>query len=178
MKKIVSLLLVAAMAATLFAGCGKKDEGGSDKPALTGSMEEIANKIAEAQPTDIMAGVTPIDVTDTSEEGKWALSYNTGLSSADKISDAAVYEAMIGSMAFSMAVVRVKDAADAKAVAQEMSDNIDTRKWVCVEANEKMVAGYGDVVMLIMLDNQLDMSAQSYVDAFKKVCGGELDFTI
>ncbi len=177
MKKIVSLLLVVAMAATLFAGCGKKDTG-SDKSSLEGTMEEIANKIAEEQPAEIMAGVTPIDLTDTSEEGKWALNYNTGLSSADKISDAAVYEAMMGSMAFSMAVVRVKDAADAKTVAQEMFDNIDTRKWICVEANEKMVAGYGDVVMLIMLDNQLGMTAQSYVDAFKTVCGGELDFTI
>ncbi len=177
MKKLVSLLLVAAMAATLFAGCGKKDSG-TEKPSLSGTMEEIANKIAQEQPTDIMAAVTPIDVTDTSEEGAWALSYNTGLTSADKISDAAVYEAMIGSMAFSMAVVRVKDAADAKAVAQEMSDKIDTRKWVCVEANDKMVAGYGDVVMLIMLDTELGMTAQSYVDAFQKVCGGELDFTI
>ena len=57
-------------------------------------------------------------------------------------------------------------------------DEIDTRKWVCVGADEKIVAGYGDTVMLIMLDSQLGLSAQSYVDAFKSVCGGELDFTI
>jgi hypothetical protein len=32
--------------------------------------------------------------------------------------------------------------------------------------------------MLIMLDSQLGLKAQSYVDAFQQVCGGELDFTI
>ena len=75
-------------------------------------------------------------------------------------------------------MVRTAEGADPKAVAQEMTDNIDTRKWICVGADEKIVAGYGDTVMLIMLDSQLGLSAQSYVDAFAQVAGGELDFTI
>ena len=125
-----------------------------------------------------MGGIMPVDLTDTSEDGLWALQYNTGLTSGEKIKDIAVYEPMIGSIAFSMVLVRLNDAADAKTVAQEMSDNIDTRKWICVEADEKIVAGYGDVVMLIMLDSTSGMSAQSFVDAFKDICGGELDFTI
>ena len=45
-------------------------------------------------------------------------------------------------------------------------------------ADEKLVAGYGDTVMLIMLSSSMDLSAQSYVDAFAQVCGDELDFTI
>ena len=83
----------------------------------------------------------------------------------------------MGAQAFSLVLVRFSEGADAKAVAQEMTDNIDTRKWVCVGADEKIVAGYGDVVMLIMLDSGLNLKAQSYVDAFKEVCG-EPDFTI
>ena len=74
--------------------------------------------------------------------------------------------------------MRVADAANAKAVAQEMTDNINTNKWICVGADQKLVAGYGDTVMLIMLDSNLDLSAQAFVDAFAQVCGGELDFTI
>ena len=84
----------------------------------------------------------------------------------------------MGSMAFSMVLVRVADAKEAEAVAKEMSEKIDTRKWICVEANEKLVAGYGDVVMLIMLNSELGLTAQSFVDAFAGICGGELDFTI
>ena len=85
---------------------------------------------------------------------------------------------MAVSQAFSLVLARVADANDAEAVAKEMTDNIDTRKWICVGADEKVVAGYGDTVMLIMLDSQLGLKAQSYVDAFKSVCGGDPDFTI
>ena len=41
-----------------------------------------------------------------------------------------------------------------------------------------MAAGYGDTVMFIMVDSQLGLKAQSYVDAFQTVCGADLDFTI
>ena len=36
----------------------------------------------------------------------------------------------------------------------------------------------GDVVMFIMLDSGLGLSAQSYVDAFTALCGGKVDFSI
>ena len=65
-----------------------------------------------------------------------------------------------------------------KAVAEGMKNGIDPRKWICVGADEIMAAGYGDTVMFIMLDSQLDLSAQTYVDAFAQVTGGELDLPI
>ncbi len=176
MKKLIALLLALTMVAAMAAGCG--NNAASDKAPLEGTMEENAGKIIEKNPVEFMGGFMPVDLADTSEDGLWAITYNTGLSSAEKINDIAVYEPMMGSIAFSMVLVRLNDAADAKTVAQEMSDNIDTRKWICVEANEKIVAGYGDVVMLIMLDSTTGMSAQAFVDSFKEICGGELDFTI
>ena len=45
-------------------------------------------------------------------------------------------------------------------------------------ADEIMAAGYGDTVMFIMLDSQLGLKAQNYVDAFTGICGADLDFTI
>ena len=174
MKKLIALILVIAMAASLVA-CGSK---AADKALLEGTMEENALKVMEIAPVEFMGGIIPVDLTDTSEDGKWAVNYFTGLSDASKITDVAVYESMMGSQAFSLVMVRTAEGADAKALAQEMTDNIDTRKWICVGADEKIVAGYGDTVMLIMLDSQLGLSAQSYVDAFAQVAGAELDFTI
>ena len=175
MKKLIALMLVAVMAVSMVA-CGNK--AAADKAPLEGTMEENVMKVMEIAPVEFMGGIMPVDLADTSEDGKWALSYFTGLQSADSITDVAVYEPMMGSQAFSLVMVRVAEGADAKAVAQEMTDNIDTRKWICVGADEKIVAGYGDAVMLIMLDSQLGLSAQSYVDAFAQVAGAELDFTI
>ena len=174
MKKFIALMLVIAMAASL-AACGNK---AADKTPLEGTMEENTMKVMEIAPVEFMGGIIPVDLTDTSEDGKWAVSYFTGLSDAAKITDVAVYESMMGSQAFSLVMVRTAEGTDPKAVAEEMKSGIDPRKWICVGADEIMVAGYSDTVMFIMVDSQLGLKAQSYVDAFTQVAGGELDFTI
>ena len=174
MKKFIAFVLVAVMALSMVA-CGGK---GADKAPLEGTMEENVMKVMEIAPVEFMAGTMPVDLTDTSEDGKWALSYFTGLQSADNITDVCVYEPMMGSQAFSLVMVRTAEGADAKAVAQEMKDNIDPRKWICVGADEMMVVTYSDVVMLVMLDSQLGLSTQTYVDAFQQVAGAEVDFSL
>ena len=169
MKKLIAFVLVLVMAVSMVA-CGNK---AAEKTPLAGTMEENIMKIMEIAPVEFMGASMPVDLTDAD-----ATFYFTGLSDASKVTDVVVYESMLGAQAFSLILARVADGADTKAVAQEMTGGIDTRKWVCVGADEKIVAGYGDVVMLIMLDTQLGLKAQSYVDAFKTVCGADLDFTI
>ena len=173
MKKVIALMLALVMTVAMVA-CGNKESATVEKTPLAGTMEENAMKIMEIAPVEFMGGCIPVDLTDAD-----AVYYFTGLGSAEKITDVAVYESMMGSQAFSLILARTTEGGEvAKEVAQEMTDNIDTRKWICVGADEKIVAGYGDTVMLIMLDSQLGLKAQSYVDAFQSVCGGDLDFTI
>lgn len=169
MKKMIALVLVLVMALSL-AACGNK---AADKTPLAGTMEENTLKVMEIAPVEFMGTVLPVDLADA--DATW---YFTGLSDAAQITDVAVYEPMMGSQAFSLVMVRAAEGVDAKEVAQQMKDNIDPRKWICVGADEIMAAGYGDTVMFIMVDSQLGLSAQTYVDAFKTVCGAELDFTI
>lgn len=183
MKKLIALLLALVMLTAVFAGCNKEEEKENEEPVaeqemLEGTMEELVNKIIEKNPVEFMGNVIPVDLTDSSEETMWLFNSLTGLESAEKVNDVCAYEPMTGSQAFSLVAVRVNDAADAEDVAKEMKDNIDTGKWICVRADELMVAGYGDVVMLIMLDSGLGLQAQSFVDAFEDICGGELDFVI
>ncbi len=175
MKKFFAMLLALTMMFSL-AACGSTTQPTeapteASKPALEGTMEEIANKITEQNPAEFMGGTMTLDLTDLD-----GLKYNTGLDSADGITDAAVFGPMMGSIAFSLVLVRVDENTDAQAVAEAMKAGIDTRKWICVEANDLMVATYGDVAMLIMLDSETGLTAQSYVDAFQTVCGTELDF--
>ena len=182
MKKAISLVLAAVMSFALLTGCGgsaaEKETTAAPKASLEGTMEELLNQVVTENPVEFMGGVIPVNLEDTSEDGLWAIKSFTGLDSAEGLTEAAAFEPMMGSMAFSMVMVRVADSTQAKAVAEGMKAGIDTRKWICVEANEVMAAGYGDVVMFIMLDNGMGLSAQSFVDAFQKVAGGELDFTI
>ena len=178
MKKFVAVVLALAMVLSM-AACGKKTEE-TEAPALKveGTMEELLNKTIEQRPVEFMGGVIPVDLTDTSEDGLWVLKNYTGLDSAESITEAAAFEPMMGSLAFSMVMVRLAEGADAKTVAESMKSGIDTRKWICVEADDLKVAGFGDVVMLIMVNSDSGMTAQSFVDAFAKVAGFEAEFVM
>ena len=179
MKKIVSVVLALSLMLSL-AACGGKKAEETQAPALSveGTMEELLNKTVEQRPVEFMGGVIPVDLTDSSEDGLWAIKSYTGLDSAENITEAAAFEPMMGSLAFSMVLVRVAEGADAKTVAEAMKSGIDTRKWICVEADDLKVAGFGDVVMLIMVNSDSEMTAQSFVDAFAKVAGFEAEFVI
>ena len=172
MKKWIVFLLAVTLVLSMPA-CGRKKTA-----PLTGSMEQNVNQILQTNPVEFMGGMMPLDLKDTSEEGLWALKSYTGLDSAEKLTDAAVYEPMTGSQAFSLVLVRVTDSKDAQTVARQMKNNIDPRKWICAGADQVMAAGYQDVVMFIMVDSALGLSAQSYVDTFAELCGGKLDFTV
>jgi len=172
-------MLVLTMVLSM-AACGGKKNQETEAPALSvsGTMEELLNKTIEQRPVEFMGGVIPVDLTDSTEDGLWAIKSYTGLDSAEKITEAAAFEPMMGSMAFSMVMVRLAEGADAKAVAEAMKSGIDTRKWICVEADDLKVAGFGDVVMLIMVNSDSGMTAQSFVDAFAKVAGFEAEFVM
>ena len=114
-------------------------------------------------------GTMEVDLADPD-----ALKMFTGLGSADKISAAAVSESMMGAQAYSLVVVKVKDAKDADAVATEMMNGIDQRKWICVEADDLRVSAAGDTVVLIMVGSaHADAAtAASITDAFSAAAGG------
>lgn len=179
MKKFVAIVLALSLVLSL-AACGGKKTQETEAAALTveGTMEELLNKTIEQRPVEFMGGVIPVDLTDSSEEGLWALKSYTGLDSAAQISEAAAFEPMMGSMAFSLVLIRTVEGADSKTVAESMKSGIDTRKWICVEADDLKVAGFGDVVMLIMVNSDSGMTAQSFVDAFAKVAGFEPEFVM
>lgn len=169
MKKIIAAALAALLLATLAAGCGKKDSSGS--PA--GTPAEIIERIYKEKKPELMVGTQDIDVSDTD-----ALKNHTGLSQNENVKEAAVSQAMIGSQAYSLVVLRVKDAATAAATAKEMLEGVDPAKWICVQADEVEAAVKGDVILLVMVQSELGISASDMVKAFEKVCGGAADETL
>ena len=78
----------------------------------------------------------------------------TGLSSNENIDAVVVSEPMIGSQAYSLVLVKVKDGQDANDIAKEMSENIDTRKWICVEAEKLYATSQDNLAVLIMASDE------------------------
>ena len=182
MKKMISMLLALVMVLALTA-CGGNNTPATEAPteapteaavSVEGTMEELLYKMIEIVPVEFMGGAMALDLTDTSEDGLWMLKNYTGLDSAEGITEAAFYEPMMGSIPYSMVMVRVAADAGVGTVAEGMKNGIDQRKWICVEADDLQVASYGDVVMLIMVGSETGLTSQAYVDAFSQVCGGEV----
>ena len=71
---------------------------------------------------------------------------------------AASSSAMIGSIPHSVVLLKLPDDADVAAVAAEIEENMDPRKWICVEAEATMVKTSGQYVLMVM-------SSQATVDA-------------
>ena len=103
--------------------------------------------------------------------------YNLGIDDASNVKEAAISEPMMGSQAYSLAVVRVKDAADSEKVAKEMLNGIDPRKWICVEADNLRAMTKGDLVLFFMVDSSFaeTVTVDEIEEAFTTVCGGSLD---
>lgn len=140
----------------------------------TATADEIISAINEIKAPQFMHGIIPVDMTDAD-----SFKMFTGLDSTDGIKEVAACESMLGSQAFSLVVVKL-DGADAKATADAMKAGIDQRKWICVEADDIKVSAKGNTVMLIMIDSAYreSISVDDVTEAFKTVCGGELDFVI
>ena len=167
MKRVFAAVLAEVMMLCTLTACGKKAPNNLEGKSLS----EIVDLIYAEKEPGIMVETMDVNIEDSE-----FLKYDTGLSSSDKITAAAVSEAMIGSQAYSMVLVRVADEKDSESVANEMKEGINPAKWICVQADDLKVAVYRDVVMLIMVSSQLadTVTAQEIVDAYKTVCGGEI----
>ena len=72
---------------------------------------------------------------------------------------------MMTAQAYSVAVVKVKDNADVEKIKQEMLDNIDMRRWICVSAEQLYITNSGNVIFSVMTDKDI---AKAVYDDFKK----------
>ncbi len=143
---------------------------------ITGSvLSGVVEKIYDIKDTGLSVADVPVDLNDMD-----SMKYYTGLSDTSKVKDVAVSEAMIGSQAYSLVLVQLNNAEDAETVANEMLKGIDTRKWICVEADDLQIVAQDDLVMLIMVSSELkdSVTSQEIVDAFKEVRGKDFDLEL
>lgn len=169
MKRILAMTLALLLLLPVFSGCSAKEETAAP---IELSLTELVDKIYEIKDPGIGVMTIPVELSDAA-----ALKSYTGLDSAADITEAVASEAAISAQAYSMVLVRLKDAANAASVAEAMKSGIDQRKWICVEADDLRVVACGDVVLLIMVSSELSdsVTADSIVDAFASACGRPLD---
>ena len=178
MKKFMSVIALLLVAVMMFGCAAKPQETEPSTEATTpaptapaGTLEEVYTQLYDDLRTlEISLMSMTIDLTDTD-----GVAYFTGISDVSLIKEALICEPMTGSQPYSLVLVRVNDESKAAEVAQTMYDNIDTRKWICVEADTKVAAYCGDLVLFFMVGSQLNAhSVNEVVGTFTQLCGGTI----
>ena len=130
-------------------------------------LSEMVDAIYKVQPVELMGmETTGIDLTDETWYG-----YLAGLTANNvgKVDAAVISEPMTGSQAYSLVLLRLRDKADAREIADSMEENISMRKWVCVEADKARVVSFDDKLLYVMADSELvdvDLLADAAAKAF------------
>ena len=97
-----------------------------------------------------------------------SVKYITGLENGTNFEYVVVSEPLMSSQAYSLVLAKVKSGINADEIAKQMSENIDTRKWICVEAEKLYATSSGDIVFLVMSNEGI---AKPIYERFKSLAG-------
>ena len=164
---IIGLILLAAISFIIFilvSGSGNKgsgNKGNVETPKAINDINDIINTINKNNKNVLPELETmKVDIKNIDE----VTSY-TGLKTTDGIESIVVSEPLITAQAYSVAIVKVKDNANLEKIKQEMLDNIDMRRWICVSAEQLYITNSGNVIFSVMTDKDI---AKAVYDDFKK----------
>ncbi|MBS5778364.1 MAG: hypothetical protein KIC82_02775 [Acholeplasma sp.] len=156
---IIGLILLAVISFIIFIlVSGSGDKGSVDTPK---DINDIINTINKNNKNILPELETmKVDIKNIDE----VTSY-TGLKTNDGIESIVVSAPLITAQAYSVAIVKVKDNADVEKIKQEMLDNIDMRRWICVSAEQLYITNSGNVIFSVMADKDI---AKAVYNDFKK----------
>lgn len=157
---IVAVLLIVVLAFVLL---NKKNSESTIKTINDGKtmLKQITNS------NDLPNTETfEVDVTDTNKVTSF-----TGLKSNENIEWIVAAEPMMSSQAFSAVAIKIKEGASVDTIKQEILDNVNTRKWICVTAEKLYITNNGDVIFFIMADADW---AKIVYDNFKEYVNNDI----
>ncbi len=156
---IIGLILLAVISFIIFIlVSGNGDKGSVDTPK---DINDIINTINKNNKNVLPELETmKVDINNIDE----VTSY-TGLKTNEGIESIVVSVPLITAQAYSVAIVKVKDNADVEKIKQEMLDNIDMRRWICVSAEQLYITNSGNVIFSVMAEKDI---AKAVYNDFKK----------
>ncbi len=159
---LVAIAIVVAVVAIFMVN--KKPKTNLETVNSNEDLLALVNKLYEGQ-KGLFSSLQneAVDVADND-----FIQYYTGLENGTNLEYVVTSEPMISSQAYSLVLVKVKNGVDANSVAKEMSEKVNTSKWICVSAEKLYATSSGDIVFLVMSSE--DMAKPIY-EKFKTLAG-------
>lgn len=92
----------------------------------------------------------------------------TGLENGEELEYLVVSQPLMSSQAYTLVLAKVKTGVDANSVAKKMCEQVNTRRWICVEAEKVNATNAGDILCMIMTNTD---TADKVYSNFKKLAG-------
>lgn len=155
LKRVIAVFMLLPVMMAVSA-CGKSDAGymqdGADD-TIEGDLADIMLKIydglegVDTETKEAMQGYVSDVLTEENEQsllGTADIDYIEGIYSVP----------MMSSIAYQCVLLRVAPD-DIENVKQQLKDNADLNKWVCVSAETLLVENVGDLVLFVMSDKDV-----------------------
>ena len=170
MKKILIIVISLVIVAGLAFG-GIKLLNNSSKPAIAYETAEDMKAVINTMYQKYENPLASLETNEIDISDEMTLASFTGLQSKEGIEKVVVSEPMMTSQAYSLVLVKVAKDADVESIKKEMTENIDTRKWICVSAEKLYVTNHNELICLVMSSEEL---AKPTYEAFKEVVGNKI----
>lgn len=141
----------------------------SSNASKLNSSKDIADMMKEIHKDDLLPETIKMKVNLKDKESVKAY---TGLNSSDNIKYIYVREPSISSIPYSAIAIKVKDKSKINDMKQEILNNIDMNKWICVSAEKLYITSYNDIIFVVM--SYTEYSDKIY-DNFSKYVNNKQD---
>lgn len=166
-KKVILGIIIAVAVVAIAIGAFFVLGGANNKPVIPVATEQEVLKVVEDIYSKIDMNEMPMldtQVMDLSDPDM--VKMYTGLSDASNVEFAVLSQPMMGSQAYSLLLVKVKEGGNVETIKKEMVDNIDVRRWICVAAEKVYATNHCDLICLVMAD---ETRATNVYNAFKEL---------
>lgn len=159
-KSRTAIFFILIVAAFFCTACGTKQES-ADK--LTGSLSDIMAGIYEKADLsdDFREGLENFETFELTEDMEISILGTDEIDYTESI----VSMPMISSIAYQCVLLRV-DEDNVDTVKQQIKDNTDLNKWICVSAETMLIESRGDVIFFVMGENDTAYALNAAFQAY------------
>ena len=154
-KLIIIIVAVVVLIAAVIGVLAITNKG---EKKIEGSLEDIMTSLyAGISEDNLPMGLSNMEVNSENVE--------SFIGTANvKYTEALANESMVGAIAHSVVLVRLEDSQDPAAAVETIKAKVNPRKWICVEASNVVVKNKGNLVVLIMSNEELAPKLEANFD--------------